>query len=749
MKYIEQKKVFFLLSYCLFSLSTFSISQEEEKEIKNIKEQIAILQKRLETLEEKKAIENSAIEKRKIGLVLSGGGAKGYAHLSLLRFLEKQHIQIDYITGTSIGAFIGTLYSIGYSVDEIEACLNSLNYDSLIKNNAYKRNPHDILTVNYDKQLNFSYPKGLASNEFLYLALKDILKSAEGIQDFNTLPIPLRIIATDLNTGKAKAFDSGDLAQVLTASMAVPTLLEPVKIGDTSYVDGLISRNFPVQDVIEMGANFVIGSDVGNELKDNSDYNILSVLNQLIAIQSSSSHEEQKELVDILIQPKIQKYSALDIQKREIFLKLGEEAVQENKEALLSCIKKESKTPKKILSTPAPIFFEKLVLPDNFQGKVRMVIEEFLSDIIGKELKEEELRDKILRVYRLPFISKVYYKKRGNELFLDGEVIPENTLGIGFHYQKDYGTTFRLGTNLHHIGKFGNTTNINAKIGDYLGLDIYSLFHYGISDEVGLFSRLSYDERPFYLYERNRRLASFKKKIVKGELGIFTRYRDDLFLSAGLSTNYAKLNLESGDTDYRYFEYSKNFNNAFLRFKFDNVRNRKSGLKAEAEYKFSASSVKKNSNVYGPSYQLDGYFPISPKLTGTYHLSGGIMIGNRIPIDQYFKIGGLQNNMELNEFSFYGYRPHQKIADKFMIGNLGLQYEILSNIYWTGNWNMMAYHSPIETLEKTEKKWRRYIHGFASSLMYDSPLGPIELSISRNNQEKEFLTTFSIGYYFY
>src|SRR3712207_9137195 len=96
---------------------------------------------------------------------------------------------------------------------------------------------------------------------------------------------------------------------------AVPTLLEPVKIGDTSYVDGLISRNFPVQDVIEMGATLVIGSDVGNELKDNSDYNILSVLNQLIAIQSSSSHAEQKKLVHILIEPKIQKYSALDLPK--------------------------------------------------------------------------------------------------------------------------------------------------------------------------------------------------------------------------------------------------------------------------------------------------------------------------------------------------------------------------------------------------------------------------------------------------
>src|SRR3712207_4176518 len=132
--------------------------------------------------------------------------------------------------------------------------------------------------------------------------------------------------------------------------MAVPTLLEPVKIGDTSYVDGLISRNFPVQDVIDMGATLVIGSDVGNELKDNSDYNILSVLNQLIAIQSSSSHAEQKKLVHILIEPKVQKYSALDIQKKEEMMKLGEEAVAEKKEILLSLAKKEEEVTKQNFS---------------------------------------------------------------------------------------------------------------------------------------------------------------------------------------------------------------------------------------------------------------------------------------------------------------------------------------------------------------------------------------------------------------
>src|SRR3712207_7543125 len=122
----HRANIFFILSYCLFSINALAISSKEE-EISNLKKQIESLQQRLQKLEKEQELESTKKENQKIGLVLSGGGAKGYAHLSLLRFLEKEHIHIDYITGTSIGALIGSLYSIGYSVDEIENYLNSLN----------------------------------------------------------------------------------------------------------------------------------------------------------------------------------------------------------------------------------------------------------------------------------------------------------------------------------------------------------------------------------------------------------------------------------------------------------------------------------------------------------------------------------------------------------------------------------------------------------------------------------------------
>ena len=121
----------------------------------------------------------------------------------------------------------------------------------------------------------------------------------------------------------------GDLAKVITASVAIPTLFEPVEIDNRLYVDGLVSRNFPVIDVINMGADIIIGSDVGNEVKDKKDYNILSVLNQLVAIQSASSTSEQRELTSILITPDVLEYSATDLDKGKLFIEKGEEAARQ------------------------------------------------------------------------------------------------------------------------------------------------------------------------------------------------------------------------------------------------------------------------------------------------------------------------------------------------------------------------------------------------------------------------------------
>lgn len=236
-----------------------------------------------------------------------------------------------------MGAVVGALYSAGYSLDQIESILTKNDWDSFINGSFIDdkvplekkvNNKKYMLSIRYDNKFNFSLPKGFGNNQMIYFELKKLLSSVDNINNFDELPIPMRIITTDLNTGEAVAMKEGDLAKVITASIAIPTVFDPVEIDGRLYIDGLVSRNFPVVDVIDMGADIVIGSDVGNEIKDKKDYNIISVLNQLVAIQSASSTSEQRELTSILITPDVLEYSATDLEKGKLFVEKGEEAAR-------------------------------------------------------------------------------------------------------------------------------------------------------------------------------------------------------------------------------------------------------------------------------------------------------------------------------------------------------------------------------------------------------------------------------------
>ena len=290
------KKIFFLiyifLNFSLVYSKNIELKSREDVEIENLESQIKVLEDKIQTI--KKLKNDKDRNDLKVALVLSGGGAKGYAHLGVLRVLEKEDIKIDYIAGTSIGALVGTLYSIGYSIDEIEKVLDNLNIESFLESGAdltgLDLDKKETLKkysfyINFDNELNYSLPKGLRETEELYLVVKNLLKNYENTKNFNNFPIPLRVVATNLNTGETKSFSEGDIAKILTASMAIPTIFEPVEVNGALYVDGLVSRNLPVEEAYDMGADLVIASDVGTPVVKKDNYNILSVLNQMIAIQ--------------------------------------------------------------------------------------------------------------------------------------------------------------------------------------------------------------------------------------------------------------------------------------------------------------------------------------------------------------------------------------------------------------------------------------------------------------------------------
>ncbi|WP_335993710.1 autotransporter phospholipase A1 FplA [Fusobacterium polymorphum] len=756
------KKIFFLIYIFLnFSLAyseNIELKSREDVEIENLENQIKVLENKIQTIKKLKNDKNR--NDLKVALVLSGGGAKGYAHLGVLRVLEKENIKIDYIAGTSIGALVGTLYSIGYSVDEIEKVLDNLNIESFLESGSdltdLDLNKKETLKkysfyINFDNELNYSLPKGLRETEELYLVVKNLLKNYENTKNFNNFPIPLRVVATNLNTGETKSFSEGDIAKVLTASMAIPTIFEPVEVNGALYVDGLVSRNLPVEEAYDMGADLVIASDVGTPVVKKDNYNILSVLNQMIAIQSSYITKDSKEKATVLISPDIKNISATDTTKRKDLIELGEVATQ-GQIAKLREFPKNSSNNKRIniqKEKRDSFVINKIEYDPKFDKNTIDILNNIFIVLLNKPISESDIEKKIVDVYNSKYMDKLYYTVEDGVLHLDGEKGHLNRVGVGFNYQTGYGTTFNVGTDLFFSGKFGNNINLNFKFGDYLGADLGTLTYYGIRNRFGILTNIGYNESPFFLYDKRRKTAKFMNREAYLNIGLFNQPSNNSMISYGILSKLSSLKQDTGGSLSQNLEYSENQAKTYLRFKYDNldsISNPMRGIKADFIYNFASSIGKSKSNLYGPAYSIEGYIPINSKSSFVYGLNLASLRGDRIRADQRIRLGGMYTNIDNNEFEFYGLNYQEKQVKDLISLTLGFKHKIVYSLYFNTKFNIATFTEDNPLNNNDSRLWKNYSKGLGISISYDSPIGPIEFSVSSDLKHKRPIGSISIGY---
>ena len=758
------KKIIFL-TY-IFLIFNFTYAEEiqlktkEDVEIEKMEEQIKNLQDKIENTKKLKSAKDN--KNLKVALVLSGGGVKGYAHLGVLRVLERENIKIDYITGTSIGALVGTLYSIGYSVDEIEKFLDDVNVSSFLEtvtdNTNLSLEKKESLKkysayLSFDNELNFSFPKGLKGTGEEYLILKKILGKYEYMDSFDNFPIPLRIVATNLNTGETKAFSKGDVAKVLIASMAIPSIFEPMKIDGEIYVDGLVSRNLPVEEAYEMGADIVIASDIGAPVVEKDDYNILSVMSQANTIQASNITKVSREKASILISPDIKDISAIASSKKEELMKLGKLAAEKeiDKIRLLTKNDNEKKKEKFVNDNDVKIVINKIEYSEKFSNNTVIVLNDIFKSLLNKPITKKEIDKKIIDIYSSKYMDKVYYTIDDNTLIIDGEKPHSNRVGLGFNYLTGYGTTFNIGSDLFFNGKFKNSIDLNLKFGDYLGTDLATLSYYGIKNRFGFLTNIGYDENPFFLYDNRKKIAKFISREAYFKLGLFTQPTNNTMFSYGLLSKFSSLKQDTGGNETKSLEYSENSTKTYLSYKYnslDSITNPMKGVKADFNYTFSSSFGKSKSNLYGPAFTLKAYAPITPKFSFIYGLNYSSLRGDNIRADRRIKLGGIYTNMDTNDFEFYGFNYQEKQVKDLISLTLGFKHKIVYSLYFSTKFNIATFNEENFMQNNRTGMWKDYSQGLAFSLSYDSPIGPIEFSISSDLKNKKPIGSISIGYKF-
>ena len=292
-------------------------------------------------------VKSEVTDRPKIGLVLGGGGARGYAHVGVLKKLEEMRIPYDYIAGTSMGSIVGGFVATGMEHEELAQVVRDADWDDLFKDQTsredlpFRRKADDDLGlfgpklgIGKDSSL---LPRGMVSGQKVIFMFESVASQRVNTTNFDLLPIKFRAIATDIVTGDMVVIDDGELSMAMRASMAVPAFFDPVRRNDALLVDGGLVRNLPVDVAREMGADVVIAVDVGTKLMGKEEIsNVLSIVSQmtgLLTVQNTNIQIESLRENDVLIVPDIgEKISSADFSKLDEAIPLGyaaTEAVQD------------------------------------------------------------------------------------------------------------------------------------------------------------------------------------------------------------------------------------------------------------------------------------------------------------------------------------------------------------------------------------------------------------------------------------
>ncbi|NWB45982.1 patatin-like phospholipase family protein [Pseudomonas gingeri] len=438
----------------------------------------------------------------KIGLVLSGGAARGLAHIGVLKALEEQGIRIDAIAGTSMGAVIGGLYASGYKIDELEKLALGIDWkqalsDAPPREDVPFRRKQDDRDFLVKQQLSFrddgslGLPLGVIQGQNLALLLESMLAHASGTRDFDKLPIPFRAVATDIASGEKIVFRRGHLPQVVRASMSIPAVFAPVELDGRLLVDGGMTDNIPLDVVREMGVDIAIVVDIGTPLRSRKQLaTVVDVLNQSITLMTRRNSEEQLATLhrnDILIQPALASYGSTDFGRAQDIIDAGYRATR-ILDARFAGLRPPPNPDAELVAARAPEQRTPVINTIRIENDSKVsdaVIRYYIRQPLGEPLDLDRLRIDMGTLYGLDYFEQVQYRvaRKGQEHTLvisaRGKRSGTDYLRLGLNLSDDMrgDSAFNIGASyrVNGINSLGGEWLTRAQIGDQQ--DLYSEFY--------------------------------------------------------------------------------------------------------------------------------------------------------------------------------------------------------------------------------------------------------------------------------
>lgn len=680
----------------------------------------------------------------KIGLSLAGGGAKGFSHVGVLKVLDSLGVKVDYISGTSMGAIVGGLYASGYSGKEIEKIVMDTDFYSLIRD-PKSRKESSFFNKSVDKYLftiplkngKITLPSSISSGQKNVYLLKELFKNVSNVNDFSKLPIPFMCVATNLESGNMKIFESGDLVQSIMASSAFPSLMDPVKIGDSIYIDGAMTVNYPSKPLKDKGIDIVIGVDLNQDLSKREDLNnIISILNQVIDFGIQKDTRRQYKHTDINIKPNLTGMTATSYDDKKKILDSGYVEGLKYAAILDQLPKREFDRLRQAVN---PIYSNVYKIDSISIDGGRIYGKNYVLGKMGLRLPSLQTYGSINRG-----LDKLV--ATNNYSFINYDIVTENNfnylklyvtedearhfLKVGLHYDEIFKTGLLLNYSAKRLLFKNSNLSLDVVVGDKPRYYLNYFVDNGYIPGFGIYSSgMSFDLR------NSSNINADNWEWLRNEVYIQSVWKNKFAIGAGISHDYFEAEINGLNKRYNRFL------NPYVFLKSDTQNDRDfptKGFYLNAEGKvidLMKSEVEKRLIQVKADVRVN--LPITKQLSYHLNLYGGITIGENLPEFYQYRLGGIFEQNIVNFKNFSGFYFAQLNSNNVVLVSNDLQFKFYKNLFLSGNFSFANLSDDISFEDAVKVNYS----SLGATLGYKSPFGQIKLNFShslKNNQKGIF-----------
>ena len=706
-------------------------------------------------------------KKPKIGLVLSGGGAKGLAHIGVLKVIDSLGIKIDYIGGTSMGAIIGGMYASGYTGKQLDSVFKTLNIDDLVQDNIprkskiliNKRNDDIYALVLPFKKLKLETPNAFSKGLYNFNFLSKISYHVRNTRDFKKLPIPFFCMATDIETGEQVVLDKGVFPQALIASSSIPSVFYPIEIDGRLLIDGGVTNNYPVEKLRELGAEIVIGVDVQEELKTRNDLQgITTIFGQIANFNSQAQMENKRKLTDIYIKPEIKGFSVLSFENGKKIIQNGENATRKLLSELAAYQNNNYKKPDLIFVKDSikigNIAFTEL---KNYTR----------SYVIGKlrfkpntKISFEDFQNGIQNLNNTQNFSSVKYQFNDKDIFISLRENRINTfLKFALHYDELYKSSALINITQKKLLSKNDMVSLDVILGDNFRYDFNYLidngyyFSFGISSSLNKFNKNVNNSFGIQNYlSNNFDKINLDYSSINNKVFLQTIFLRKYNIGGGLELQNLFLKSENLPQANKTIENSNylSFFGYLNHDTFDNKFFPKKGwyFKSNFNYYFNSSDYTNQFTKFSIA-KADMAIAFSPlkKFSVVLQNEGGFKVGySALPYFD-FALGGFGFKDTNNIRPFYGYDFLSISGNSYVKATATIDYE-----FYKKNHLNFTYNASIvgDFIFNSTKTWlnKPSFTGFGVGYGLETLIGPVEIKYTWSPETHFSAFWFNLGFVF-